>query len=517
MTVRHETWFVAALALLWLAATAWVRPLMLPDEGRYAAVAWEMLRSGDWLTPTLNGLPFFHKPPLFYWITAAAMSLFGVNGWAARAAPMFGAWLGAFALYLFVRRWVSARTARLSLIVLLTQPLFYLGGQYANLDMLVAGCISATILLLAHAALSHERALPYRGALAGGYAMAAVGMLAKGLIGFVLPGLVLVAWLLLRRQWRTLLALIWWPGVIVFMLVAAPWFIAMQSRFPAFLDYFFIVQHFKRFAEGGFNNPMPFWFYPAVLLLFSLPWLPWLHRLFRRDYLGDSERGPVRLLMALWLIAITGFFSLPQSKLLGYILPAVPPLAFLTADAFRSIASPSATARRMWWAGALLGVLFSFGAVAAYALKAKDSSRELAGVLAVQRGERDAVFMLHQYAYDLPFYARLREPVTVVDDWASPEIKRHDDWRKELVDAGQFAPVLAASVLIAPAALPAALCRNRVNWLIGPSGVGYPFLALAEKVSSQREVTLWKIEPARPGLANALGCAGTPNADSANK
>jgi hypothetical protein len=243
--------------------------------------------------------------------------------------------------------------------------------------------------------------------------------------------------------------------------------------------------------------------------------------LIRRDYLGDAERGPVRLLMMLWLIAITGFFSLPQSKLLGYILPAVPPLAFLTADAFRSIASPSNTARRLWWTGALLGVLFSFGAVAAYTLKAKDSARELAGALAARVGrdfsQPEAVFMLHQYAYDLPFYARLRAPVVVIDDWASPEIQRHDDWRKELADAGQFAPALAARVLIVPTALPAALCRNRVNWLIGPSGVGYPFLALAEKVASQRDVTLWKIEPARPELANALGCAGTPNADSANK
>ena len=153
----HRTVVIAALMLAWLAATAWARPLMLPDEGRYVGVAWEMVRSGDWLTPTLNGLPFFHKPPLFYWITAGAMSLFGLNEWAARAAPILGAWLGAFSLYVFARRWRGDQVARLTLLALLVQPLFYIGGQFANLDMLVAGCISATIVLLAHAALSVER------------------------------------------------------------------------------------------------------------------------------------------------------------------------------------------------------------------------------------------------------------------------------------------------------------------------------------------------------------------------
>src|SRR2546430_12453990 len=78
-SIRHESWAVAALVFIWIAATAWARPLMLPDEGRYVGVAWEMVRSGDWLTPTLNGLPFFHKPPLFYWITAGSISVFGVN------------------------------------------------------------------------------------------------------------------------------------------------------------------------------------------------------------------------------------------------------------------------------------------------------------------------------------------------------------------------------------------------------------------------------------------------------
>ena len=140
-------WAVAVLTLAWLTATAWARPLMLPDEGRYVGVAWEMLQSGNWLTPTLNGLPYFHKPPLFYWITAASMSVLGANEWAARTAPLLGAWVGAMAMFLFVRRWVGQTMAGATTLVLLVQPLFFLGGQFANLDMLVAGCITATVLL----------------------------------------------------------------------------------------------------------------------------------------------------------------------------------------------------------------------------------------------------------------------------------------------------------------------------------------------------------------------------------
>ncbi|MDQ2780516.1 MAG: glycosyltransferase family 39 protein, partial [Pseudomonadota bacterium] len=138
-------WRQSALVLLAvfaaLAATAWLRPLMLPDEGRYVGVAWEMLRSGDWLVPRLNGLPFFHKPPLFYWITAASMSVFGLHEGVARAASLLGATLAAMAMFLFVHRWGGAQRARLTLVALLAQPLFFLGAQFANLDMLVAGCI----------------------------------------------------------------------------------------------------------------------------------------------------------------------------------------------------------------------------------------------------------------------------------------------------------------------------------------------------------------------------------------
>lgn len=516
---RQHTAAVAAMIVVWLAATAWMRPLMLPDEGRYVGVAWEMMRSGDWLTPTLNGLPFFHKPPLFYWITAGSMSLFGLHEWAARAAPVLGAFVGAFSLYRFIRRWSGDRAARLTLVALLAQPLFYIGGQFANLDMLVAGCITATIVLLADAALSIERSLPYRAALAGAYSMAAAGVLAKGLIGFVIPALVVVMWLLMLRRWRVLMALVWVPGALLFLLLAAPWFVAMQARFPAFLDYFFVVQHFRRFAQAGFNNVQPFWFYPAVLVLFSLPWLPWLHRLFTRGYLTDPERSPVRLLLWLWVVMVVLFFSMPKSKLLGYILPALPPLAALMADGFVQLGPPSARARRLWVASVAVTCTVSLGIVIAFALRPPNSLHDLASTLGAQHRPAEPVFMLARYYYDVPFYAQLGDPTRVVDDWGSADVQRRDNWRRELADAGRFSAARAARALIAPSALPGAVCSAPVSWVIGPASAStaYPFLQAAEVAFASRDTRLWRVDPHAMAAFSSLHCEGMPSAGPADR
>jgi len=506
---RRNTVVTALLILAWLAATAWARPLLIPDEGRYVGVAWEMMRSGDWLTPTLNGLPYFHKPPLFYWITAASMSVFGMNEWAGRAAPLLGATLGAFALFAFTRRWVGERAARYTLLALLAQPLWLVGGQFANLDMLVAGCIAATVLLLADAAMSFERGLAFRRALLGAYAMAALGILAKGLIGAVLPALVVIVWLALTRRWKTLWAMLSVPGIAVFLLVAAPWFIAMQLRFPDFLNYFFVVQHFKRFAAAGFNNPQPFWFYPAVLMLASLPWLPWLNRLFKRGYWSDTERAPLRILMWVWLIVIVGFFTLPKSKLLGYVLPTVVPLAYLITDGFLCMAAPTSRVRKLWWASLAVSVAVGLVAVAGLTMFPRKSSPALAHALGAQRGAHQPVYMLGQYHFSVPFYARMIDPAHVVDDWSDPEVFKQDNWRKEVADAGRFDKARAAAFLIEPAGLAAALCQPTVSWIIGPSTAvdRYPFLAQAQVAFMQRELTLWKVEPEKPALASALACA----------
>ena len=505
---RSDVALVAALLFAWLAATAWMRPLMLPDEGRYVGVAWEMLRSGDWLTPTLDGLPFFHKPPLFYWLTAGAMALAGPHEWAARFAPMLGGFAEGLALYLFLRHWSGTARARLALAVLAVQPLFYVGAQFANLDMLVAGCIAATVLCGAHAALCLQAGRPHRRALWGAYALAALGVLAKGLIGFVIPALVLAVWLLLLGRWRTVLRLVSGTGAAVFLAVAAPWFIAMHQLHPDFLHYFFVVQHFQRFAGAGFNNVQPFWFYPAVLALCCLPWLPWLRWLGPLAPAKGRATDPVRVLMVVWAAVVVLFFSLPASKLLGYVLPAMPPLAALIADGLAQALQQRPQRRRWALAGAGVSLLAGLGLVVGLALFPPHSGRELARELAQRHGAGEPVIALQPYPYDLPFYARLQAPVVVVEDWTRQRAQPRDDWRKELADAALFAPQQGARTLVQPAALPALLCGAAVSWLItGHDGPSPAVLTGARLVHAGHDATLWQLRLNDPGVAAALGCA----------
>lgn len=535
---------VLAAILAWLGFTGWLRPLSLPDEGRYVGVAWEMLRSGDWLVPTLDGLPFFHKPPLFYWITAGSMSLFGAGNWAARVAPWLGAAAVAFGLYLFTRRWAGPRMARASLLVLLTQPLFFLGAQYANLDMLIAGCIGVTILAGAHAVQCLRVGLPYRGWLVAAYGLAGLGVLAKGLIGVVLPVAVLLLWLAWSQPWRRALGvsarLVSLSGLVAFLAVAAPWFVEMQARFPDFFHYFFVVQHFQRFAGGGFNNVRPFWFFVPVLLLLTLPWSAWSWALRGRSkpsgedrVHGDVSDGSarvaspvaaramgvepdtatprcslaVRQLMWAWLAVIVVFFSIPGSKLVGYILPVCAPLAFLVAEAARGAWDrPAASA---WWRrSAALAALLCVVSVGIVLGVDHSSTQAVARAYVEKSRLGEPLVMLDDYFYDVPLHAAVRGPVRVVGDWSNPTIGSRDNWQKEMADAATFAPDRGASVLIDLARLPALLCESPVHWLIASPDHArrHDWLASLPPVASSRKASLWRVDRADPRVAAALAC-----------
>ncbi|WP_370679265.1 ArnT family glycosyltransferase [Comamonas sp. GB3 AK4-5] len=517
---RSESVAMALGIALLLAITAWMRPLMLPDEGRYVTVAWEMLRSGDWLTPSLNGLPFFHKPPLFYWVTALALKLGGMHEGAGRAAPLLGAWMAIWSLYLFTRRWYGLQTARYAVAVLLAWPLFYLGGQFANLDMLVAGCITATVLALAHAALCFEQGLPSRRSLLLAYGLAALGVLAKGLIGLVLPALVVGCWLLLRRRWRSIWALCSLPGVLLFALVAVPWFWLMQLRFPDFLHYFFVVQHLQRFAASGFNNVQPWWFYPAVLALSSLPFWLWSRAMWARSYWRVAEQDAidqaaaqsVRLLMACFAAVVVLFFSWPASKLVGYVLPAVPALAWLMGDAIAMALASHPERRHLWWLSLAVGACASLAVLLYLAQDQRYTARDLGRALAAQHRPSEPVFMVDTYLYDTPFYARLQAPMLLVSPWSEPIV--NDNWRKEVKDAAAFLPVQAGRTLLEPGQWQQRLCSTPVSWVVGKAALvqRYPALAAATVVASDQLGQLWRVDLGRPAEAAAWACgSAAPN------
>lgn len=498
---------VFAIALVWLGCTAWMRPLFLPDEGRYVGTAWEMLSSGNWLTPTLDGMPFFHKPPLFYWLTALAMNAFGTNEWAARSASILGASVGVAILYAATREWLGERTARMAALVLATQPLFFGAAQFANLDMLVAACIAVAILLGARAALRFEGDRPDRPALLGAYAAAALGVLAKGLIGLVIPALVLLIWLAMTRRWRTLRSLCWWPGPLLFAALASPWFAAVQAQYPGFLHYFVVVQHIERYTSTGFNNVEPLWFYAPVLFVLALPWSAWLLVHLPGSKLADDLHRGVLSLMCVWLGVVVCFFSIPQSKLVGYILPALWPVAVLVACTASSTRA-SGRARKVWWAGGAIAVCACVGVAAAFALIHPKSSRELALQLEKRGGGSTVVAFIDDYFYDVAFYLHDRHPIVVVSNWDPVEIQRHDNWRKELADAGSFAPKLAGERLVGDRQFRSMLCDGQLKFVMASLDHArrYSFLAAAEPIAAEKGHALWRIDVSDPGVSTALGC-----------
>ena len=455
--LESRTWVLCLLALWLLVSLGW-RPLLLPDEGRYGNVAREML-AGDWMVPTLNGLPFFHKPPLLYWLDMAAMQLFGVTAFAARFGPAFGAWLMGASLYLGMRHWQGPRSAVLALGLLATCPLYFVSAQYANHDMLVAGFITATTLGWVRALDTPGRTM--LGWLLLGWLACALAVLSKGLIGLVLPALVIGPWLIAQGRWTQLFRLLHPAGLLVFALVALPWFVAMQYRYPGFFDYFVMEQHFRRFALSTFNNVQPFWFFLAVLPVLTLPWSAWLLQAFRLAWAGRDLRAA---LCVWWVLAVIGFFSLPSSKIVGYVLPALAPWCALLA-----LAITGARARLVRWVmgcSALLCLLI----VAALAWQAPTSNRRLALVLAAHSAPGERVVMVDDYLSDVPFYARLAQPVRIAGNWTDPELPHRDNWRKEVFDAGRFDPERARALLWPLNGLEAMACGEGGSWFIVRKG-----------------------------------------------
>jgi 4-amino-4-deoxy-L-arabinose transferase-like glycosyltransferase len=341
--------------------------------------------------------------------------------------------------------------------------------------------------------LNANRNQAYRGMLAGAYVSAALGVLSKGLIGIVLPGMVIVVWLAWSRRLTLLRQLVWLPGLALFALVAVPWFVAMQMRFPDFLHYFFVYQHFQRFTESGFNNPQPYWFYPLVILVLMLPWSWWLPAALKRPQRPTEDRPGIRSLMWIWVLVIVGFFSIPSSKLVGYVLPVLPPLAYLVADGLSRKTGVVEWPRYLKYSAAA-AVVVCLSGIAAITLFNSKSDKKLAEQLATQRHPGEPVVFLQSQFFDVPFYLGLREPVRIYDDWNLEPAKQHDNWNKALKDAGQFDPIRAQLLLRDRKQVVNELCAEPVSWVFAPTGAEqvYPFLK-PSLVSTQHKTGLWKV------------------------
>ncbi len=334
----REVALVAGLALFLFALRLGTPGLMDPDEGRYAQIAREMLASGDFLTPHLNQVKYLEKPPLVYWLTAAALALFGLTESGARLVPALSAVGGVLGLWWLGRRLFSPTVALLGAAVLATSVGYLILGRLLTLDMPLTCCLLWG-LALAYVALTRHRRelLPYA------YLALALGVLVKGPVAVALPALIFVLFALARRDLRLLVRLWSLPGALLFALVVLPWFILVSLRNPEFPAYFFLYEHLGRFLTPQIHAGRPWWYFLALLPVGLLPWsflLPWsLADGWRRARHGGLN--PDYLFLLLWAAAVVAFFSVSHSKLPPYILPALPPLALLLGQSLAGVMARS--------------------------------------------------------------------------------------------------------------------------------------------------------------------------------
>jgi 4-amino-4-deoxy-L-arabinose transferase-like glycosyltransferase len=357
---------VAGLLLLRLGAL----PLLGPDEPRYARVAVEMHRSGDLVTPTLQGRPWLEKPVLYYWLAGLGFTVLGENEWAARLPSVAAALLLVGVTALFGARLFGAAVGLHSGFVLGTSLMTFVYGRAAAMDMLLAACVTAALGLLALRLLG----IAGRTAVVGAHAFLALATLAKGPLGVLLPGLVVAGYAIVRRDARVLKEVLAPAGLATFAVVALPWYaLAYQAQGQAFVDVFLLNHNLQRFTSTIHNHPGPFYYYLPVLLLGLFPWsglaLPGVLGLRPRRSAADA-------FVAVWLLLPLLFFSLAASKLPGYILPCLPPLALA---AGRAAAGMTQEARWPWarpvaLVGVVLGALL---AAAPFVLRAQGEPRWL--------------------------------------------------------------------------------------------------------------------------------------------
>jgi 4-amino-4-deoxy-L-arabinose transferase-like glycosyltransferase len=330
---RRSTAFGLAclLLVLWFGALD-QRALFHPDEGRYAEIPREMLASGDWVTPRLNGLKYFEKPILQYWITAAAFSAFGKQEFVARLWPASAGFLTLLLVYYTGRRLAGVRAGVVAAALLASTFQFFVFSQLLTLDMGLT--LFLTLALCAflrsqdtRAALTQRRNWTLLIWVAMGLAV-----LSKGLVGVVLPALVLIAYILIERDWKFVARLQWRLGPLVFLAIVLPWFVWVQWRNPEFFQFFFVREHFARYAQSGHHREGAWYYFLGVLVVGSLPWsfayIKTALASWRKPRLRNFEINPLRVLV-LWIAIVTLFYSVSASKLPGYILPVYPAFALL--------------------------------------------------------------------------------------------------------------------------------------------------------------------------------------------
>jgi 4-amino-4-deoxy-L-arabinose transferase-like glycosyltransferase len=303
--------------------------LVGPDEPRYAAIARAMAETHDWITPRLWGTPWFEKPALYYWAAGMAMRIFGVSEFAARLPSALAGLLAVVAVAWIALRCYGLGAAWYSLLMLPTSVAMIGFSRAAGPDMLFAGLLTATMAVAVEMLQTERPSGVLR--IAFGFFLGAAA-LAKGPAAVILAGGATLVWAAISRNWLAPFRFLHPLVIAVFCATALPWYVLCALRNADFLRVFIWQHNFERYTTPVFAHPQAVWFYGYILLLAVLPWIAFFFGALFRASVRLRQRAAVEsvdLFFVCWTVFPILFFSFSQSKLPGYILPAIPPLFLL--------------------------------------------------------------------------------------------------------------------------------------------------------------------------------------------
>ncbi|MDY6823251.1 MAG: phospholipid carrier-dependent glycosyltransferase [Thermodesulfobacteriota bacterium] len=348
------------------------RDLFVPDETRYGEIPREMIASGEWISPHLNGLRYFEKPVLGYWVHAGSLLLFGENNFALRLTSALSVGLSALLIYVLV--WQTTRRededggfpAILATLVFLSCFEVFGVGNTAVLDSLFSFFLTATITAFCFATESppgsgREKSYLFLAGLSCG-----LSFLTKGFLGFAVPVLAVAPYLVWQRRYADLLRMSWLP-ILTAILVSLPWSIAIHLREPDFWRFFFWNEHIRRFMADNAQHKESFRSFFLTAPAMFIPWVFMAPAAVPGIKTRLFEQGaPGRLLKfcLCWLVLPFLFFSFSNGKLLTYILPCFPPFAILIAFGLLHVLKKD-TRSRLFQGGVVVNtILFSLILVA---------------------------------------------------------------------------------------------------------------------------------------------------------
>ncbi|CAL7963758.1 4-amino-4-deoxy-L-arabinose transferase [Gammaproteobacteria bacterium] len=306
-------------------------PIDAPDSARYAEIPREMVVTGDYITPHLNGIKYFEKPPLFYWLQAISIKACGANELAVSIVNALMA-LGCCLLIYFTGRKLYGRlSGMLASFIFATSSLVFALTRVVTLDMALTFFLTGSLcsFLLATQEPAGGKCSLYLWLM---YIFAALAVMTKGLVGIVFPGIIILVWTIVFNQWRDIKTYRIVSGIFIFLLITLPWHILVQIKNPEFFHFYFFEQHFLRYLTDYAGRTQPWWFLPALFLGGLYPWVVFLPQAIMHHVpkqFSQWQQSKLIIFLLIWAVVIYVFYTFSSSQLIPYILPILPPIAVL--------------------------------------------------------------------------------------------------------------------------------------------------------------------------------------------